>query len=226
MVNDTDRLRLIRINKKIRYMISFMCAGIPSLNATVKILNEFGVKKEEVETFRYRGNGWPGLTTAITKSGVKHQMEYSRSWGEILGKQLQFRCKICPDGIGEFADVVCGDAWYLKGNQPDFSEREGRSIIITRTNKGNKLISECIDYEYLKLENFNIGDLKYIQPFHKYRKTSIVPRLFAMKILFKRTPRYKNLRLFKAFLKGNMLNHIKNILGTIKRITLCRHKKC
>src|SRR3712207_7050821 len=38
------------------------------------------------------------------------------------------RCKICPDGTGEFADIVCADAWYGKDGYPDFAEREGRSL--------------------------------------------------------------------------------------------------
>jgi coenzyme F420 hydrogenase subunit beta len=37
-------------------------------------------------------------------------MSYADSWGGILSRHVQFRCKICPDGTGGFADVVCADA--------------------------------------------------------------------------------------------------------------------
>jgi coenzyme F420 hydrogenase subunit beta len=45
------------------------------------------------------------------------------AWGEELSNHLQFRCKICPGGTGEFADVVCAGAWYGKDGYPDFTER-------------------------------------------------------------------------------------------------------
>lgn len=51
-------------------------------------------------------------------------MSYNESWGNILGKYLQKRCKICPDGIGEFADIVCADAWHGdKSGYPNFEEK-------------------------------------------------------------------------------------------------------
>ncbi|MHB1371901.1 MAG: Coenzyme F420 hydrogenase/dehydrogenase, beta subunit C-terminal domain, partial [Pseudomonadaceae bacterium] len=100
-----------RLKQNIPYVVSFMCAGTPSLHGTEQVLDQLGVEREDVTSFRYRGDGWPGLTKATLKNGDARTMTYNDSWGKVLNRHLQTRCKICPDGIGEFADIVCADGW-------------------------------------------------------------------------------------------------------------------
>ena len=115
-----------RIDKLVPYMISFFCAGIPSLKGAEEIVQTLGAKPEDVAEFRYRGDGWPGEARAILKDGTSESMSYNDSWGKILTKHLQFRCKICPDGVGGFADIVFADAWHCDdAGYPLFDDREG-----------------------------------------------------------------------------------------------------
>ncbi|HBC01034.1 MAG TPA: coenzyme F420 hydrogenase, partial [Pseudomonas sp.] len=100
-----------RLKDNIPYIVSFMCAGTPSLQGTEQVLDKLEVKRSDVTAFRYRGDGWPGLTKATLKNGDERTMTYNDSWGKVLNRHLQTRCKICPDGIGEFADIVCADGW-------------------------------------------------------------------------------------------------------------------
>lgn len=83
---------------KVKYYLAIFCAGMPSYKATEKALATFG-KKEKPQTLRYRGDGWPGYFTATYQDGASCRMTYNESWGKILGRDLGFRCKICPDGI-------------------------------------------------------------------------------------------------------------------------------
>jgi hypothetical protein len=54
-------------------------------------------------------------------SGIRQQQfTYEQSWGEILQKYRQWRRYICPDHIGEFANIAVADAWHcpIPDNQP------------------------------------------------------------------------------------------------------------
>lgn len=208
-----------QVKQKIKYMLSFFCAGIPSIKGTLAILKHFNVSLSEVESLRYRGNGWPGLTTVQLKGKKKkYTMEYNEAWGKILNKNLQFRCKICPDGTGELADVVAADAWYgdEKG-YPIFTENEGRSLIISRNDKGESLIQECLTQKVLKAESFDINDLEKIQPYQASRKKYVFSRLIAMRLLGRRIPHYINLHLRSASLRGGVKKNLQNFMGMVKR---------
>jgi coenzyme F420 hydrogenase subunit beta len=89
-----------QIAEKVPLMLAFFCAGIPSMAGNGRILKHLGVTPEEVTAFRYRGDGWPGFATATLKDGSTRRMSYADSWGDILSKEVQFRCKICPDAVG------------------------------------------------------------------------------------------------------------------------------
>lgn len=206
------------LKSKIPYLLSFMCAGTPSRKATEKIIDKFNFTGLPLKSFKYRGQGWPGMTMAETMDGQTAEMDYNSSWGEILNKQLQTRCKICPDGTGEFADVVGADAWYGKDGYPDFTEREGRSLILARTELGVELVSQAVSEGYLSIEDFSLDDLPLIQPYQIHRKQSIFIRLFALVVNFRRIPKYKNMHLLVAARMFGLKKNLRAFSGTFLRI--------
>src|SRR3546814_14649746 len=93
-----------------------------------------GLAGAPLSEFRYRGNGWPGQAVARTTDGRAGEMSYERSWGDHLSREVQFRCKICPDAVGGTADIACAVAWYGgAGGYPPFEEQERRSPIMVRS---------------------------------------------------------------------------------------------
>ena len=75
-------------------------------------------------------------------------MSYAQSWGEILTKHVQFRCKVCPDGSGGFADVACADAWYGdERGYPSFEEERRilDTMAFTRPNLDVERVIELDD---------------------------------------------------------------------------------
>ena len=80
-----------------------------SIGAVVRAMD---MDPADVVRFRYRGEGWPGLARAESTDGRIATLSYNDSWGGYLSKAVQFRCKLCPDGVGGAADVACADAWY------------------------------------------------------------------------------------------------------------------
>ncbi len=57
------------------------------------------------------------------------------------------------DGTGELADIVCADFWQLdNNNHPDFSEHEGRNIIIARNELGKQLLDATVKSGRINIE--------------------------------------------------------------------------
>lgn len=205
------------VDRQIPYMLSFMCAGLPSLKGTDEVIDALGAKKEQLVSFRYRGDGWPGMAKATHKDGQTFEMDYNTSWGNILGKHLQFRCKICPDGTGEFADLVCADAWYGADGYPDFTERDGRSLILARTPAGQKLLDMAIASHAVSSTPLALVEVSKMQPYQVLRKKLVLGRLWATKLAMGAAPRYVNLGLTKTALSANPINFLRNAWGTFKR---------
>ncbi|MGB5666703.1 MAG: Coenzyme F420 hydrogenase/dehydrogenase, beta subunit C-terminal domain, partial [Maribacter sp.] len=200
---------------------SFMCAGIPSQIATSKIIEQFKIKEKDVVSLRYRGEGWPGYFKVEDSKNNVHKMTYNESWGTVLNKHLQFRCKICADGTGEFADITCADAWETSENgYPSFEEKKGISLVITRNNNGKKLLEDVVKSGYITMsgKNFTSSEIGKMQPYQKQRKQNLIARLAALRLVGRSTPRYNRRRLLRAAIKENPLRLVKNFSGMLKRI--------
>lgn len=206
-----------RVSRQIPFMLSFMCAGIPSQNGTRELLRKMGVEPSEVKSFRYRGDGWPGKARAVTHSGESHEMDYNSSWGSVLNRHLQFRCKICPDGTGEFADVVCADAWYGKDGYPEFDEKDGRSLVLGRTDRGVELIRKATDAGSVIVADLAVEEIAAMQPYQVDRKRVVLGRVLATRLALGRAPSYRNMGLLKASIQSNFVVLIRNVLGTFRR---------
>ncbi len=204
----------------ILYLMSFFCAGLPSKAANEQLLYKLGCAKETCKKLTYRGNGWPGYTTAIDKDGKEYTMEYSSAWGGVLGRDVHPFCKVCLDGIGLAADIACGDGWYITQQQtPDFTEHDGRNIVLVRTGSGNDIYKEAVKSGYIVSENWeDVNQLEIIQKYQFTRRTTMQDRLRAYKMFFKPVPLYDGDRLKWLARKGNKKMQIKFFLGTVKRI--------
>lgn len=205
------------IADQIPYILSFMCAGIPSVAGTHEVLETMGADIEKISSFRYRGDGWPGMARAIQEDGKVFEMDYNKSWGSILGKHLQFRCKICADGTGEFADIVCADAWHGKNGYPDFAERDGRSLILSRTEPGQQLLEMAINAGTVDTESLPVSDIALMQPYQLNRKQLAAARGIATFLSVGISTRYWNLSLIKAMMQARPLTILRNAWGTYRR---------
>lgn len=208
-----------RVHEKVVVMLSFMCAGVPTLNGTTEILKQFGAEPHQVASFRYRGEGWPGFTKAVMKDGTIHQMSYEDSWGNILNRHLLLRCKICSDGTGEFADIVGADAWVGRDDgYPDFAEHDGRSLVFIRTEAGKQIFESCLkNGAVIKVSNTNLELVERMQPYQASRKKLILSRLIAMRVVGHCVPNYNITLLMRATLCAGLLKHLKSFIGMLLR---------
>lgn len=204
------------LNKQVGLALSFFCAGTPSTLGTKMILKQFNLDSSQVKSFRYRGNGWPGMATATLKEGENQvkQMSYEDSWGKILSKHVQFRCRLCPDSTGEFADISCCDAWY----RPSKAGDPGRSLVLVRTEKGRVILRKAIKANYVTLEQAEPFKIAASQPSLLNKRRQLGGRLMAMRLMRVPTPVYKGFSLFTNWRRLPLKAQARSVIGTIVRI--------
>jgi coenzyme F420 hydrogenase subunit beta len=210
-----------RVAERFPYVLSFFCAGVPSVRGARAILAALGAPEEEVKAFRYRGDGWPGAATATMRDGRTLALSYDTSWGGILTRFVQFRCKICPDGTGGFADVVCADAWYGDARgYPLFDEAPGRSLIVTRTAKGEALVRRAVAAGELVCEDLAADAIQRMQPGQAKRKRLVLSRLAAMAVMARPRPRFRGLTLIAAARQAGVWETAHSFLGLLRRLVM------
>jgi coenzyme F420 hydrogenase subunit beta len=220
---DVSAVRSLRkldpeISEMAPILVSFFCAGVPSLRSGQDILRGMGVASDTVKSFQHRGEGWPGRATAVLLSGGRESMSYSESWGDILSKTVQHRCKVCADGSGVFADVVFADAWEADSQgYPSFEDRPGQSLILCRTALGRSLVDAAHSAGHLELTPYELAHLELVQPGQSRRRRVLLARLAALWLLGRAIPRYRGMGLWAMARQASMLELARNFAGTIRR---------
>lgn len=172
--------------------ISFFCAGTPSQHATDSLVSELGVVPADATAVRYRGDGWPGFFSVTASDGSKATTTYQDSWGRVLGRQLPWRCKLCPDGTGMHADISVGDYWEAGENgYPSFTERAGTSVVLARTARGAQLLRLARLRGVVVLAPADLKRASSAQPLQVERRKVLAGRLFGRLLVGRRVPRYK-----------------------------------
>lgn len=207
------------IRSNIVYYFSFFCAGTPSRNANQKMIDSLGCSIDQCKSFNYRGNGWPGFVTAVDFKGNEYKMDYESAWMKILGREIKNSCKFCVDSIGEMSDISCGDYWILdENNKPCFQENEGVSCVFSWTRIGSDLLNELKDKKIISLVKEDISKLKYVQPNHYYRRTTMLYRWLAMKVCFRQAPQFSFINLVQLAKNASLKQGLRCFKGTVVRI--------
>lgn len=220
------RKRRPELDRKVGLTIAFFCAGVPSVKGTLDLMSRVGVQDPgEVRALRYRGKGWPGLWSVdfMAEGGVekKQQMTYAESWG-FLQKYRQWRCYICPDHTGEFADIAVGDPWYREV-QPG---EPGKSLIVARTRRGLDILNAAQTAGYLVLERNDPNLLPRSQPNLLAARGALWARLWVSGLFGAATPTYTGFPMLKYWIGSLPFKaKLQSIAGTAKRVFVKRLNK-
>ena len=188
-------------------LLSFFCAGVPSQLATDQLVRDLGGSPGSTVALRYRGNGWPGRFVATDSSGREYSCSYPESWGLALGPTMQWRCKICVDGVGELADIVAGDYWETDPRgYPRFEEADGYSVVIARTPRGERVLSAAITAGVIAAERVPIESLHQNQPHQAQRRATLAGRLIGVRATGRVVPTYRGFGLGRLALAAPIRN--------------------
>jgi coenzyme F420 hydrogenase subunit beta len=182
-----------RVDELLRYTLNFFCGGVSEFRKTLDYVRKAGLSEPEVSHLRYRGDGCPGPMVMKSHDGQVFTFDYNEMWEDENRWQLQFRCKICPDSIGERADVTVADVW--PGGKPD-TEGLGFNGFIARTPRGARLLTAAIRARAITLtEDLDVGGLELAQGSHSRRKQGLKSRLRALHDAGMIVPTFERLRL-------------------------------
>jgi coenzyme F420 hydrogenase subunit beta len=179
-------------------LLSFYCAGTPSQRATEALTEGLGVPAtERVGKLWYRGHGWPGRFTVTRSDDSTVSASYDESWGNTLGPTVQWRCKLCADGVGESSDITAADLWRADARgYPDFADGAGVSALIARTARGLDVVQRAVAAGVIEATPIEISALAAVQPLHRERRSTLAGRLLGTVLAGGAVPRYRGFGLF------------------------------
>jgi coenzyme F420 hydrogenase subunit beta len=182
-----------RVRRLLRYRLALVCGGASDLMKSEELLARFGIAEDQLRLFRYRGYGNPGPTRIETEDGRAYEVSYQQLWEDESKWMIQPRCKICPDAIGEAADIVASDTW--PGGGPT-GEDEGFNGIIVRTHRGRELFEAASAAGAIIVERqIDFRDLDLVQPHQVRKKRAVWARLAGMQAAGLPVPQTSRLRI-------------------------------
>lgn len=171
--------------------IGLFCGGTRGKEATEYLLKRNGFNIKDLTWIKHRTIGWPGQMLAKFANEKKFQASYPGYSNLQFNSFTPWRCKLCSDGLAELADISIGDAWL---KEITAQNSEGISIIVTRSQEGEKIIEDAISSGIIKCENINNDDAVRSQ--HKMligKKCDIASRMLMAKIIARNVPIYDNI---------------------------------
>ena len=217
---DTAAVSLLRrmrpaLHEKLGLVLTFFCAGTPCTQGTLDLLEQLDIPHGKVRQIRYRGNGWPGkFSVTLTESTAsKRELTYHEAWG-FLQKYRPYRCHLCPDSTGEFADIASGDPWYREIKE----DEEGHSLVLVRTQKGRNIVNASIVHGYMHGVLTDTCVLKKSQQNLLNKRAAVWGRIIAFRLMGLPAPRYVGFPLFTNWLTLPVSAKVRSVAGTIKRI--------
>ena len=208
------RLRRSRpqLDRNLGLVLSFFCAGTPSTAATLSLAGSLGFDSTSITSVKYRGDGWPGLFRVRDEAGREASLTYEESWGALARRHRQLRCHLCPDGLGELADVTGGDAWHRRGEGTD-----GISLIMARSSRGREIVELALRDGYLTGSPSTSQAVEQAQGLVARRRL-VSARIAALRVFGRPVPHFPGFFLAAAARQQTASALIKEFAGMAKRI--------
>ena len=180
------------LEKKIVLKLGLLCSHTVDFAGINFLLKKLQIQENQVNKITYRGQGWPGSLSIETKGASKISLPLVGSWHAYWPLFSSFfftpmRCTMCPDQAAELADISFGDAWL-----PELKhEKKGVSIIISRTSRGQRLLTQAQLAKAITLTPLDIQKVEQSQLVNlKFKKNDLPSRLFIMASMGKEIPSF------------------------------------
>ncbi|RTL99993.1 MAG: coenzyme F420 hydrogenase [Hyphomicrobiales bacterium] len=195
-----------RVDEHMRYALAFVCGGASDLTKSEQVLQRFGLSEDELALFRYRGHGNPGLNRIESRDGRAFEISYRQLWEDEDKWMIQPRCKICPDAIGQVADIAVSDAWLNGGPAVEDEPLNG---IIVRTKRGLELFDAAVEAGVLRIKRESgIAEISELQSHQVRKRRAVWARLTGMGIAGKPVPFVTDLALRDCALQNSLAENL------------------
>jgi coenzyme F420 hydrogenase subunit beta len=134
-------------------VIGIYCGNNLFFEATRVILRKLGFRRiEDIVSLSYREGKWPGNFSATDRNGVTKSIS-KLDFNQTIPFYVNRRCLTCIDLTNELTDISIGDGWAKE----DESE-EGWSVILTRTDEGERIVRKAADAGFIHLESISLDE--------------------------------------------------------------------
>jgi coenzyme F420 hydrogenase subunit beta len=149
-------------------------------------------------------------------------------WGEDDSAwSLPFRCKVCPDGIGEAADIAASDTW--PGGSPTWegqADDPGTNGVVARTRAGLELLEAAARDGAIVIEReITPRDMDHYQPHQVDRKHAVWARYVGLKTVEQLVPEVRRLRIEDLARDNDLAANLHEARGTRRRARQGRTKE-
>ena len=208
-----------QLEKQLGLTIGIFCAGTPSTAGTLEMIRRMGFEDPgAIERVRYRGKGWPGFAE-VEAQGHTARLTYDESWGKVLQRHRQWRCYVCADHSGEFADIAVGDPWYRETSEGE----PGRSLILARTPRGREFLEAALAAGVIHAELVSADKLPAAQINLLHTRGAVWGRSLVCRLLGVPAPVYRGLPTFRVWLRSlSLKQRAQSLYGTVKRVLLTK----
>jgi len=137
------------VAKNVKFVLGLICHHTPKRGYLKQYLKKINVNEKNVEKIEYRGHGWPGKFTAHLKDGSE------KSGFSFFPPNLSNApkyCESCTD-INREADIVACDPWGIVSRA---KESKGKTLIVCKTERADRLVVDAAKKKYITLESSNI----------------------------------------------------------------------
>lgn len=126
-------------------LVDLVCHGVASSKLWKdfihKVENENGGSIDYI-TFKDKRNGWENPSVFAKIANEEVSIKAYADWF-YMGWTLRESCYNCPyTRIDRNSDITIGDFWGIQNVMPDFYDEMGVSLVITHSEKGNKIFDE------------------------------------------------------------------------------------
>ncbi len=135
------------------YKIGLICTGQYSGKCIDDLITIAGAENKKVTKLRFKdkdAGGWPGNVKIYTSD--QNYILNQKFRHRLKPVYEVYRCWLCFDQMSIHSDIVAGDPWGIDNDD----NKQGNTVIITRTTKGQRLIDDAVKQGYIKVSDLPV----------------------------------------------------------------------
>lgn len=178
-----------RINKKLQKRIvlhlGIFCGWSTPFTGTDFVIHRKKLKRSDVKSVAYRGEGWPGYNVFELNNGYKIKDDYHKYWDRNLSAFIPNRCRYCHDHTAELSDISFGDAWIPEIVSED---RVGTNLMIVRNSYAQDILRQMQREDRILLAPIEKRKVLESQKNCRWKKKDIAARIKLAGMMGGKTP--------------------------------------